>query len=167
MRILGDSGWIGRQVRLFGPLRLGFANFLSHFSRVSEVSKFRPLEVSEFRKFRKFQDFRSAESRSRHFPRIGAFALGKSQFPESGREGSGIPAGSAAKCAFSGRCAWGSPISRVVFCKFPGFGSFRVSEVPKFLPFLSFEVSGLSKLRKSVATFAAILAGRAWNNPIS
>ena len=82
MRSFWDAGGIGRQVRLFGPLRLEFANFLSHFLRVSGfrkfrsfcLSKFRSFGVSEFRKFRSFgvSEFRKFRSfRTFEAPKVG------------------------------------------------------------------------------------------------
>ena len=82
MRSFRDSGWVGRQVRLFGQRRLEFANFLSHFLRVSGfrkfrsfcLSKFRSFGVSEFRKFRSFgvSEFRKFRSfRTFEAPKVG------------------------------------------------------------------------------------------------
>ena len=61
-------------------------------------------------------------------------------------------------------------IAANVAADFRSSGSPETSETPKlakFRSFGSFEVSGLSKHQKSVATFAAIWGGRDWNKPIS
>ena len=89
-------------------------------------------------------EFRSFESRSRFPPRFRAGAIGIRRFPESGGGVSGIPDGSAPKCAVLGRAAWNSPTSLVSFREIPDCGTLEVSKVPNFR---TFEVSEFRKFR--------------------
>ena len=86
MRSFWDSGGVGRQVRLFGPLRLEFANFLSHFLRVSGFRKFRSFGLAKFLSFGSFRTFEAPKVGRDMCRDLGRSCLGRANFQSPGAQ---------------------------------------------------------------------------------
>ena len=125
-------------MRLFGHLRLGWANFLMRFSHVSAFRKFLPFVVSEVRQFRTFEVSGLSKVGRDICRDLGRSRLARANFLSQAAEFLGFRRGRPTSAPFRPAALGIRQLPESYFARS------RVSEVSTFLPF---EVSELRRFR--------------------
>ena len=142
MRSFCDSGRIGRQVRLFGPLRLEFANFLSHFSRGAGFLEFWPFDGSKFRSFGSSEVSGLSELRRDIRRDLGRSRLGRADFLSQDAQFLGFRLDRPPSAPFRAAALVGFATFLGRFSQVPGYRKFRSFCRSKFRSFRTLEAVG-------------------------